>query len=264
MKRLPSRDDIHVGSIVHIICKNDQKNGNLTKGIVKKILTKSYNHPYGIKVELEDDNTGRVQEVIKQETDNFKDSDMDESNFISFDNVIIPETENVRNEFKEFYQYDEGMDKIPNSVSDKKSKIKEKLKIVQKQFIIAICAFGNSNYHGFIHLGVNTNGKIVGLDRDKRFGQFSNYTDEFANHIRDTIENHIHDKSFVVSKLQIEFIEKNDKTICIIQVLPSDKPLFINDKLSEFYVRGPSPRAEHLDGNDMLSYIKNRFPNSVM
>ena len=55
MIKLPTRDDIHVGSIVHIICKNDQKSGKMTKGIVKNILTKSHDHPYGIKVEIEDE-----------------------------------------------------------------------------------------------------------------------------------------------------------------------------------------------------------------
>jgi len=37
----------------------------LTKGIVKKILTPSTTHPYGIKVILDNDIVGRVKEIIK-------------------------------------------------------------------------------------------------------------------------------------------------------------------------------------------------------
>ncbi len=63
MADIPTRDDINIGSSVHIICKNDQKSGKTTKGIIKKILTKSHDHPYGIKVELTDGKVGRVNKI---------------------------------------------------------------------------------------------------------------------------------------------------------------------------------------------------------
>ena len=58
------RNDIKPGSIVKIIEKENQKNGKLTDGIVKKILTSSATHPYGIKVILESGIVGRVKEVL--------------------------------------------------------------------------------------------------------------------------------------------------------------------------------------------------------
>ncbi len=58
------RKDIKLGSIVKIIEKENQKNGKLTGGIVKKILTSSATHPYGIKVILESGIVGRVKEVL--------------------------------------------------------------------------------------------------------------------------------------------------------------------------------------------------------
>ncbi|HEY9486600.1 MAG TPA: YwbE family protein [Nitrososphaeraceae archaeon] len=58
------RKDIKLGSIVKIIEKENQKNGKLTDGIVKKILTSSATHPYGIKVILESGIVGRVKEVL--------------------------------------------------------------------------------------------------------------------------------------------------------------------------------------------------------
>jgi len=61
---LPSRGKIIIGMNVQIIQKQDQCAGNLTNGIVKRILTSSTSHPYGIKVELLDGKIGRVQKII--------------------------------------------------------------------------------------------------------------------------------------------------------------------------------------------------------
>ena len=58
------RSDIKLGIRVSIVLKEDQRTGALTKGIVKDILTKSPNHPHGIKVRLESGEVGRVKEII--------------------------------------------------------------------------------------------------------------------------------------------------------------------------------------------------------
>ncbi len=55
------RSDLKPGNRVMIVRKQDQQNGNLTEGIVKKILTKSKEHPHGIKVMLENGAVGRVE-----------------------------------------------------------------------------------------------------------------------------------------------------------------------------------------------------------
>jgi len=59
-----NRADIEVGARVNIVLKCDQRTGNLTEGVVAKILTKSSVHPHGIKVMLEDGQVGRVQEIL--------------------------------------------------------------------------------------------------------------------------------------------------------------------------------------------------------
>lgn len=59
-----TRSTIKPGIMVLIVLKQDQRTGKLTKGIVKDILTKSPNHPHGIKVRLEDGQVGRVKEII--------------------------------------------------------------------------------------------------------------------------------------------------------------------------------------------------------
>ncbi|MCJ7423501.1 YwbE family protein [Candidatus Bathyarchaeota archaeon] len=59
------RSQINPGIRVKIVLKQDQRNGKLTEGIVKNILTNSSTHPHGIKVRLTDGKVGRVQSITK-------------------------------------------------------------------------------------------------------------------------------------------------------------------------------------------------------
>ena len=58
------RFNIKPGMTVLIVLKQDQRTGRLTEGVVKDILTKSPNHPHGIKVRLQDGHVGRVKEIL--------------------------------------------------------------------------------------------------------------------------------------------------------------------------------------------------------
>jgi uncharacterized repeat protein (TIGR03833 family) len=58
------RTNIKKGIEVRVVQKQDQRSGNLTNGIVQKILTNSQNHPHGIKVMLESGIVGRVKEIV--------------------------------------------------------------------------------------------------------------------------------------------------------------------------------------------------------
>jgi uncharacterized repeat protein (TIGR03833 family) len=59
-----NRKDIKPGLTVEIVLKQDQRTGKRTRGIVREILTKSPQHPHGIKVRLETGEVGRVQEIV--------------------------------------------------------------------------------------------------------------------------------------------------------------------------------------------------------
>ena len=59
-----NRSEINAGIEVDIVLKADQRNGKLTRGIVRDILTKSSSHPHGIKVRLESGEIGRVKNII--------------------------------------------------------------------------------------------------------------------------------------------------------------------------------------------------------
>jgi len=58
------RENIKIGARVGVVQKQDQRSGKLTEGVVRKILTKSANHPHGIKVMLENGVVGRVKEIL--------------------------------------------------------------------------------------------------------------------------------------------------------------------------------------------------------
>jgi uncharacterized repeat protein (TIGR03833 family) len=60
-----TRSNLKPGMTVLIVLKQDQATGKLTRGIVKDILTKSPNHPHGIKVRLMDGQVGRVKEIVE-------------------------------------------------------------------------------------------------------------------------------------------------------------------------------------------------------
>lgn len=61
-----TRANIKPGITVLIVLKQDQRTGKLTMGIVKDILTKSPNHPHGIKVRLMNGQVGRVKEIVSE------------------------------------------------------------------------------------------------------------------------------------------------------------------------------------------------------
>lgn len=61
------RKNIFDGGLVQIVQKNHQRTGELTEGLVTRILTKSPKHPHGIKVQIDTGEVGRVKWVILEE-----------------------------------------------------------------------------------------------------------------------------------------------------------------------------------------------------
>ncbi|WP_321290314.1 YwbE family protein [uncultured Sunxiuqinia sp.] len=61
------RSNIQIESHVEIVQKHHQRTGELTDGYVVQILTKSPNHPHGIKVRLETGEVGRVKKIFEDD-----------------------------------------------------------------------------------------------------------------------------------------------------------------------------------------------------
>jgi len=61
---VPVRSEIRAGLRVRIVEKQNQRTGELTEGVVARILTSSPTHPHGIKVMLDDGKVGRVRAIV--------------------------------------------------------------------------------------------------------------------------------------------------------------------------------------------------------
>ncbi|HCY46373.1 MAG TPA: YwbE family protein [Flavobacteriales bacterium] len=59
------RKNIDLGLEVEVVQKHHQRSGELTKGHVMKILTKSPKHPHGIKVMIDTGVVGRVKNILE-------------------------------------------------------------------------------------------------------------------------------------------------------------------------------------------------------
>lgn len=64
MKDGRNRKDVQIGIEVEVVQKNHQRTGELTTGTVSRLLTKSPNHPHGIKVQLASGIVGRVKHIL--------------------------------------------------------------------------------------------------------------------------------------------------------------------------------------------------------
>lgn len=60
---VPSRSEIKVGQRVWAVEKRNYASGELTEGVVRRILTRKTRHPRGIKVMFEDGTVARVQRL---------------------------------------------------------------------------------------------------------------------------------------------------------------------------------------------------------
>ena len=63
------RNQIQIGQLVDVVEKQNQRTGELTQGLVKRILTKAANHPHGIKVMLDTGEVGRVKKIYDEDED---------------------------------------------------------------------------------------------------------------------------------------------------------------------------------------------------
>jgi uncharacterized repeat protein (TIGR03833 family) len=62
----PKRSEIKAGLRVQIVEKQNQRSGQLTEGVVVRILTSSPTHPHGIKVMMDNGKVGRVQSIVAE------------------------------------------------------------------------------------------------------------------------------------------------------------------------------------------------------
>ena len=250
---VPKRSNISVGAEVGIERKVDQGTGRITTGVVEAILTGSEEHPHGIKVRLRDGTVGRVKRLGAS-------PGLAGGRFADLASKKIPPVEDSRNEFKEFYQYDPVIEKLTGLPDGgRRAAVEAKKAASRERIATAVCAMGNKD-GGFVYVGVRDDGTPAGLQKDLDLQGFADYKDAMANHMADSLKTLIRDDAFILAKLRMEFRDAGGSMICIMQVLPSDRPLFLHgSRGKEFYVRGAAPRSERLDGPEMARYLAGRF-----
>lgn len=254
---VPKRSDIAVGDKVGVETKADQGTGRLTEGVVEAVLTSSEDHPHGIKVRLQDGNIGRVKSLAGPPAPAGR-------QFADLASGQMPAIEDSGNGFKEFYRYDREIEKQGGLAGNERHAAVETKKTASLEPVAAaICAVGNKD-GGSLYVGVRDDGRSAGFQKDLHLRGSADYKDAMASHMADLLKTLIRDDAFVMSKLRIEFRYVEGAPVWTIQVLPSDRPLFLHgSRGKEFYVRGVAPRSERLDGQEMARYIYERFQRRV-
>ena len=283
MSDLPTNDQIKIGSKVAIEKKEDQGTGKLTEGVVKTKLTKSKTHPYGIKVELEDGNVGRVQKILSELVsdnsqsirskiyDKLKNTSLDELSKDSRDSdsslknldridITIPKDEDTWNEFKSTFQYDLKEEifrknrkiEAADARRDDQKKIRDDL---QKEISITVSAFANKE-GGRLFVGVNDDSSVLGLERDLKF--YHQSKDKFKLAITGSLKNFLKNNAFL-AKLKFKFVNTDDKEYFIILVPESTEPVYLHfSNIQEAYVRIQNS-SQKFNTEEFLKHCKNRF-----
>jgi len=238
--------------------------GKLTEGIVKEILTPGSSHPFGIMVILDNGIKGRVKQIANKQNE-FDAETKTEYLINKLELLEIPTKEDPLNEFKSTFRFDLTEDALRKAgkiaeVDGRKRDIERKDEI-RKEIAITVAGFANAE-GGYLFLGVDDDGTILGLEKDMEVYNFKN-TDVFALSISESLENYLKNKAFISSKVKMSFQEKNNKTICVIKVLPAASPVFVHvGNSQENYVRsGTAAKTQKMETEDFIKYCISRFPN---
>lgn len=150
----------------------------------------------------------------------------------------IKEGENDKVEFKSTLRWDIKEEKV----------IKDR----EKDIIKAISGFLNAK-GGTLLIGIQDDGSIFGIEKDLRWVNKKDI-DGFHQRIVEIIG--IHLGNHLIHYVDVFFVEKDKKTVCIISIHPSKTPVIAKYKDKEFfYVRGGNT-TRNLKMSEMVEYIK--------
>jgi ABC-type amino acid transport substrate-binding protein len=155
--------------------------------------------------------------------------------------LIIDKGENDKIEFKSSLRWDYRLEKAN--------------KVLEKVIAKTVSAFLNAD-GGILFIGVDDDGNILGLDKDYSCLSKNN-RDGFLLALTTIINVHLGKSSHKF--ISINIISINEKDVCIVNVEPSDKPVFMgkNDN-EEFYIRA-SASSQPLGVRETYKYINSRW-----
>jgi uncharacterized repeat protein (TIGR03833 family) len=246
--------NINKGDKVEIISKQNK----IVKGIIEEIITKDSYNLYGIMVRLENGDIGRVQKII------LNNIQKNEKNINQIEKMI-KNGEDIYTEFKLgcLWSQNYSEEDIKQSKSYEVHAFKQKASRV----IIAksIAAFLNSE-GGNLVIGVKEKKEkesfeIIGIEED--FKKINNNSkDNYKRMILDDIirayfpneiYNHLNDY------IKIDFAEVQNKILCIINIMRSEKKVFLEVNGKKIFVIRVDSENRVLENEDLVDYCMKRF-----
>ena len=135
-------------------------------------------------------------------------------------------------------------------------------KALEDVILKSIAAFSNAK-GGKLFIGVSDDMQILGLQPDFDTLKKQN-VDYFELHLRKLINNQFGVR-FSNNYLHMQFPVIDNKTICVIQVLASEDPLYLKVKnnqghmVEKFYVRSGNASQEITSLQEINEYVNDRF-----
>lgn len=147
---------------------------------------------------------------------------------------------------------DQFMERKASFMYDKS--INNRSQDLEKRISKAVAGLLNSE-GGFLFIGVDDKGNVVGLSNDYQYVKRKN-SDGFELELRNSINKYL--RMMMVGDLEIIFHNLHNNEICEVVVKPSSIPVILYDKGQEFYVRiGNSTNL--LDLKTSLDYCQKHF-----
>ena len=161
---------------------------------------------------------------------------------------IIKEGESAMVEFKSTLRFDNYTEKVNKSL--------------EETIMKSIAAFANAE-GGRLFIGISDNGEINGLENDYSTLKQAN-KDFFELHLRTLIETY-YGNSFSAESIRIDFVEEEEKDICIVYINKSNKPIYTKitnkqgTKEEKFYIRVGNSSREIANASEIIAYINKHF-----
>ena len=161
---------------------------------------------------------------------------------------IIKEGESSMVEFKSTLRFDNYTEKVNKSL--------------EETIMKSIAAFANAE-GGRLFIGISDNGEINGLENDYSTLKQAN-KDFFELHLRTLIETY-YGNSFSAESIRIDFVEEEEKDICIVYINKSNKPIYTKitnkqgAKEEKFYIRVGNSSREIANASEIIAYINKHF-----
>ncbi|GEM_PF-398046 len=141
----------------------------------------------------------------------------------------------------------------------KEGKVNSKLEEV---ILKSIAAFNNGE-GGYLVIGINDEGQILGLEPDMNTLKEKD-RDHFELHLR-TMLNNAYGLEYSTNFIKVHFPRINGTCICIVHIKKGERPLFTcvtdksGQKVEKFYVRSGNSSREFARMGEALEFIATRF-----